>query len=103
MARGPLRAVAASLHHSHSNPGSEPHLHSSGQRRIPNPLSEARDGTRNLMVPSPIHFCCATRELLKGQICLGFNTSRDIFTSKVFTVSPLGLKQRVRREQQTDF
>jgi len=28
--------------------------HSSQQRQIPNPLSEARDQTRNLMVPSQI-------------------------------------------------
>ena len=34
--------------------------HSSGQRRVLNPLSEARDRTHNLMVPSRIHFCCAT-------------------------------------------
>ena len=30
--------------------------HSSWQHRIFNPLSEARDRTRNLMVPSQIHF-----------------------------------------------
>jgi len=34
--------------------------HSSRQRRILHPLSEARDGTRNLMVPSRIRFGCAT-------------------------------------------
>ena len=34
--------------------------HCSRQRRIPNPLSEARDRIHNLMVPSQIHFCCAT-------------------------------------------
>ena len=33
--------------------------HSSGQRRILNPLSEARDGTCILMDASQIHFCCA--------------------------------------------
>ena len=32
---------------------------SSQQRQILNPLSEARDRTRNLMVPSRIRFCCA--------------------------------------------
>ena len=32
--------------------------HSSRQRWILNPLSEARDGTRNLMVPSRIRFPC---------------------------------------------
>ena len=35
--------------------------HSSRQRRILNPLSEARDQTCNVMVPSQICFCCATR------------------------------------------
>uniref|UniRef100_A0A8C3YEF5 Uncharacterized protein n=1 Tax=Catagonus wagneri TaxID=51154 RepID=A0A8C3YEF5_9CETA len=34
--------------------------HSSRQRRVLNPLSEARDRTRNLMVPSHIRFHCAT-------------------------------------------
>ena len=34
--------------------------HSSQQRQILNPLSEARDQTRSLMVPSQICFCCAT-------------------------------------------
>ena len=33
---------------------------SSWQRGILNPLSEARGQTRNLVVPSRIHFCCAT-------------------------------------------
>ena len=34
--------------------------HSSPQCRIPNPLSQARDWTWNLMVPSRIRFRCAT-------------------------------------------
>ena len=47
-----IRAAVAGLHHSHSNLGSEPRLqstHSSRQRQILNPLSEARDRTRVLM------------------------------------------------------
>ena len=51
-ARGPIRAVTAGLQQSHSNWGSEPHLnlyHSSGQRQILHPLSEARDQTWVLM------------------------------------------------------
>ena len=36
--------------------------HSSQQRQILNPLGEARDWTCNLVVPSRIHFRCATRE-----------------------------------------
>ena len=47
-ARGLIGAVAAGLHHS------------LGQCHILNPLSEARDQTCNLIVPSQIHFCCAT-------------------------------------------
>ena len=34
--------------------------HSSGQHQIFNPLSEVRDRTRNPMVPSWVHFRCAT-------------------------------------------
>ena len=47
-ARGIIRATTAGLHHS------------SRQRQILNPLSEARDQTPKLMVPSQICFCCAT-------------------------------------------
>ena len=47
-ARGQIRAVAAGLHHR------------SQQRQILNPLSKARDRTHNSMVPSWIHFWCAT-------------------------------------------
>ena len=47
--RGPIRAVATSLHQSHSYAGSEPCLrpiyHSSCRCRILNPLSKARDWT----------------------------------------------------------
>ena len=47
-ARSLIGATASSLHHS------------SQQHRIRNPLSRARDPTRNLIVPSQIRFCCAT-------------------------------------------
>ena len=61
-ATGLIGAIAACLHHSHSNADLN-HVcdlhHSSLQRQIPNPLSEARDQTRNLMVPSRIRFRCA--------------------------------------------
>ena len=63
-ARGQIGATAASLHHGHSNSGSELHLqphHSSWQSQILNPLSKARDQTcNNLRVPSWIVFHCAT-------------------------------------------
>ena len=59
--RGLIGAVAAGLYHSHSNMGSKLCLyHGSRQRWILNPLSKAKDRTRNLMVPSQIHFRCAT-------------------------------------------
>ena len=56
-ARGPFRAVAAGLHHSHSHVGSWPHLqlhHSSPQRQILNPLSEAGVQTHILMDTSQV-------------------------------------------------
>ena len=60
-ARGQIRVTVAGLHHSHSNAGSEPRLQPTPQLRAapnPNPLSEARDQTHNLVVPSQICFCC---------------------------------------------
>ena len=67
-ARGWVGAIAAGLYHSHSHVRSKPHLrptpqlHSSWQRQVLNPLSKARDQTRNLMVTSQISFCCTTME-----------------------------------------
>ena len=58
-ARRRIRAVAAGLHHSHSNAGSEPVCdiqHSSRQHRILNPLSKARDRTCILMVTSQVRY-----------------------------------------------
>ena len=55
-ARGLIGATGADLHQS------------SRQRQILNPLSEARDRTRNLMVPSWIRFRCATTGTL-GKSC----------------------------------
>ena len=62
-ARGKIGAIAAALHHSHSHTGSKPCLQltpRSWQRWIFSPLSEARNWTCNLMVPSQICFHCAT-------------------------------------------
>ena len=62
-ARGQIGAIAASLHHSQSDSGSEPHLqphHSSRQHRIPNPLSEARNQTQVLMVTNQVRYHWAT-------------------------------------------
>ena len=61
-ARGPVRATAAGLHHSHSKSDlsciCNPH-HSTWHWQILNPLSKARVQTCNLIVPSQIHFCYA--------------------------------------------
>ena len=64
-ARGLIRAVAAGLHHCHSNARSKPCLQPTPQLRqrwILDPLSEARDQTCNLMVTSWMHFRCTTAE-----------------------------------------
>ena len=53
-ARGPVRAVAAGLHHTQSNAGSDLHQRS-WHHQILNPLSEARDGTHVLMDASQVH------------------------------------------------
>ena len=58
-ARGPVGAVAASLHHSHNNMGSKLHLRPIPQLtaiRTLNPLSRARDRTCVLMYTSPLHY-----------------------------------------------
>ena len=61
-ARGLIGAVAAGLHHSHSNVGSELSAAYTTERgqwqcRILNPLSEARDQTCIFVDASQIHFC----------------------------------------------
>ena len=61
-ARGLIGAVATSLRQSHSNARSEPclqltlQLHGNARSLT----DEARDRSRNLMVPNRIRFCCAT-------------------------------------------
>ena len=62
-ARGLIGAIAAGLHHSHSN--TDPSCfcdlhHSSWQHRIADPLSKARDQTPILMDASWSCFCCIT-------------------------------------------
>ena len=56
---GGIRTLAAGLHYSYSDIGCKLH-HSSWQCQILNPLSKARDQTRNLTVPSQVRFCCTT-------------------------------------------
>ena len=62
-ARGVIAAVAAGLCHSHSNARYKPRLQLIPQLTatpILGLLIEARDRTRNLMVPSRICFHCST-------------------------------------------
>ena len=59
-ARGRIRAGATATATAIQDSSSVSDLHhSSWQHRILNPLSEARDWTLNLTVPSQIHFHCA--------------------------------------------
>ena len=71
-ARGQTRAAAAILHHSHSNSRSKPRLrhHSSQQRWILNPLSEARDWTHILMDTNRVHFHWTTMGTPKSVVFL---------------------------------
>jgi len=58
--------------------------HSSWQRWIFNPLSKARDRTRNLMVSSWIHFHCAmtgTPDLPKVTISLMLSSFQNVVTA----------------------
>ena len=69
-ARSRIRATAAGLHHSPATPDPSHVCNlrpSAQQRRILNPLSEARDGTRNLIVPRRIRFHCATAGTPRGK------------------------------------
>ena len=67
--------------------------HSSQQRWILNPLSEARDRTCNLIVPSQICFCCAmtvTPIVIILQVYFSSVMSKLIFTlSRVFLISDI--------------
>ena len=62
-AKGPIGATAADPGHRHSNSRSEPHLQGTPQLMAtpdPNPLSNARNQTLNLMDPGQIRFRCTT-------------------------------------------
>ena len=77
--------VAAGLHHSHSNVGSEPCLWPTPQlmqRRIPNLLSEARDRTCILMDTSRFCFYCA-----KTRTSVGTFWISEQFNSLLFLLS----------------
>ena len=57
-ARGPIGAYTRAIATPDPSRVCNPH-HSSWQRRILNPLSEAGNQSRKLMVPSRVRFCCA--------------------------------------------
>ena len=62
------------------------HLHhSSQQHRILNPLSKARDRTRNVMVPSHICFCCSTMgtPVLKFKYSISASLGNDKILSQI--------------------
>ena len=82
-ARGRIRATAASLHHSHSNSGSELRLQPTPQLTampILNPLSEAGDWTCDLMIPSQVHFWSA----VTGTPKVDFLAMGDLYCSVSF-------------------
>ena len=75
-AMGLIGAVAAGLHHSHSNTGSELSLRPtscSWQCWILNPLSEARDRTCGLMDTSQIPFHEATTGTPRTELVISLN------------------------------
>ena len=60
--------------------------HSLRQRQIPNPLSEARDQTHNLMVTGWIFFCCTTMGTSQESIFILF-LSLSLFFFLIFIFS----------------
>ena len=81
--RGQTRAAAASLHHS------------SQQRRILNPLSEARDRTHVLMDPSQVHYCSATVGTPKNTAFSMSLSDYPISLSDFFERSPCSRVEKV--------
>jgi len=99
-ARAQIRVVAASLHHSHSNTGTELYQqatdwesvsHSWWQRQILNSLSKARDQTCVLMYASQIRFRWTTRGSPKCFLKFCFNLDfLAIFLYVIFLVISVG-------------
>ena len=83
-ARGQIGAAAAGLYPSHSNTGSKPHLR---QRRIPNPVREARDQILILTETSSGSQPTGSR----GNSSVSFLTETLFFTGKETAPSPLKL------------
>ena len=90
--QGSNGAVAAGLHHSHSNSGSEPSLWPTLQLMatlILKPLSEARDRTHALMDTSGIHFPCVTMGMPRNWIFEQV-TDRTVIFEKFMLMFPCG-------------
>ena len=104
-AGGLIRATATGLHHSHSNTGPS-HIwdlhHSSQQHQILNPLSVARDQTWNLMVPSRIHFQCATMGIPLEMVFIGTVILKPHGQSKSY-VNVIGKKTFSKQENTQKF
>ena len=63
-ARGPIGAIAASLHHSHSNVGSKLYLQPTPWITAtldPRPSERDQGSNHIFMDTSKIHFCCSTK------------------------------------------
>ena len=75
--------------------------HSSQQRCILKPLSEARDRTRNLMVPSQIRFCCARTGTPESGVfndfLLSCSTQEDLVFLCTHTNTKSGVYKQIRR------
>ena len=52
--------------------------HSSRQRRIPDPLSKARDQTQVLVDTSQVHFCCTTGTPTLGFLKINIKDSQSL-------------------------
>ena len=88
-ARRRIGAATASLHHSHSNARSKPHLPLTPQltaMQVLNPLSRARDWTRILMVTSWFHYCWTTVGTPHAWELLSEGINLDTFSSIEITV-----------------
>ena len=72
--------------------------HSSRRRQILNPLSEARDRTHNVMVPSQIHFHCATTGTPAASFVMSFCSVKASHLEFNFTSLPF-VKRSKRKDE----
>ena len=95
-----------------SDPSRVCDLHCSSQQHgIPNPLSVARDQTRNLMGPSQIHFHCATtgtpKAVFKGlqfnHVCGPLLPSPPVWGTLRTGCMAFGMKYLKKQKQEVPF